>query len=186
MDLRVANSKWITIDGKDISGNGSKTQGNLDFCVNDCQTFDFRTTMRNEPFLQLFHYLYVYPLTVSLSRKRNLFIRVELRKDDADAHRQPLEERLDYLEDGKSIFKLCLRLCSSVYLINERIRDFFLEYDRHTLRTSPPWGSELLEAKGYRVGPVYGDVLAMAWFFLELIVKSMALEQTHLFLSVFH
>ena len=47
--------------------------------------------MRNEPFLQLFHYLFVYPLTVSLSRKRNLFIRVELRKDDADAHRQPLE-----------------------------------------------------------------------------------------------
>ncbi|XWS23297.1 hypothetical protein CRYUN_Cryun29cG0109600 [Craigia yunnanensis] len=374
------NSKWITIDGKDVSGNGSKTQGNLDFCADDCQTFDFHTTMRNEPFLQLFHYLYVYPLTVSLSRKRNLFIRVELRKDDADARRQPLEamhlrergsslqrcvhtqvavgtrvacyhdeikvslpavwtplhhllftffhvdlqtkleapkpvvigyaslplsthaqlrseislpvmkelvphylmdsgkERLDYLEDGKSIFKLRLRLCSSVYPINERIRDFFLEYDRHTLRTSPPWGSELLEAinslknvdstallqflhpilnmllhlvgnggetlqvaaframvniltrvqqesvddaernrslvnyvdysfddfggrqppvypglstvwgslarskaKGYRVGPVYDDVLAMAWFFLELIVKSMALEQTHLF-----
>lgn len=37
-----------------------------------------------------------------------------------------------------------------------------------------------LQAKGYRVGPVYDDVLAMAWFFLELIVKSMALEQTRL------
>ncbi|KAK6251657.1 hypothetical protein QUC31_013377 [Theobroma cacao] len=375
-----SNSKWISSDGKDVSGNGSNTQGNLDFCADDFQAFDFRTTMRNEPFLQLFHCLYVYPLTVSLSRKRNLFIRVELRKDDADARRQPLEamyprergsslqkcahtqvavgarvacyhdeikvslpavwtpshhllftffhvdlqtkleapkpvvigyaslplsthaqlrseislpimrelvphylqdsgkERLDYLEDGKSIFKLRLRLCSSVYPINERIRDFFLEYDRHTLRTSPPWGSELLEAinslknvdstallqflhpilnmllhlignggetlqvaaframvniltrvqqesvddaernrslvnyvdyafddfggrqppvypglstvwgslarskaKGYRVGPVYDDVLAMAWFFLELIVKSMALEQTRLF-----
>ncbi|XP_021300419.1 guanine nucleotide exchange factor SPIKE 1 isoform X2 [Herrania umbratica] len=373
-----SNSKWISSDGKDVSGNGSNTQGNPDFCADDA--FDFRTTMRNEPFLQLFHCLYVYPLTVSLSRKRNLFIRVELRKDDADARRQPLEamyprehgsslqkcahtqvavgarvacyhdeikvslpavwtplhhllftffhvdlqtkleapkpvvigyaslplsthaqlrseislpimrelvphylqdsgkERLDYLEDGKSIFKLRLRLCSSVYPINERIRDFFLEYDRHTLRTSPPWGSELLEAinslknvdstallqflhpilnmllhlignggetlqvaaframvniltrvqqesvddaernrslvnyvdyafddfggrqppvypglstvwgslarskaKGYRVGPVYDDVLAMAWFFLELIVKSMALEQTRLF-----
>ncbi|KAG5025508.1 hypothetical protein JHK86_021422 [Glycine max] len=172
-------------------------------------------------------------------------------------------ERLDYLEDGKSVFRLRLRLCSSLYPINERIRDFFLEYDRHTLRTSPPWGSELLEAinslknvdstallqflhpilnmllhlignggetlqqesvddaernhflvnyvdcafddfggrqppvypglstvwgslarskaKGYRVGPVYDDVLAMAWFFLELIVKSMALEKTRLF-----
>ncbi|XP_021300420.1 guanine nucleotide exchange factor SPIKE 1 isoform X3 [Herrania umbratica] len=375
-----SNSKWISSDGKDVSGNGSNTQGNPDFCADDFQAFDFRTTMRNEPFLQLFHCLYVYPLTVSLSRKRNLFIRVELRKDDADARRQPLEamyprehgsslqkcahtqvavgarvacyhdeikvslpavwtplhhllftffhvdlqtkleapkpvvigyaslplsthaqlrseislpimrelvphylqdsgkERLDYLEDGKSIFKLRLRLCSSVYPINERIRDFFLEYDRHTLRTSPPWGSELLEAinslknvdstallqflhpilnmllhlignggetlqvaaframvniltrvqqesvddaernrslvnyvdyafddfggrqppvypglstvwgslarskaKGYRVGPVYDDVLAMAWFFLELIVKSMALEQTRLF-----
>lgn len=55
------------------------------------QAFDFRSTTRNEPFLQLFHCLYVYPLTVSLSRKRNLFIRIELRKDDADARRQPLE-----------------------------------------------------------------------------------------------
>nr|XP_016432394.1 PREDICTED: guanine nucleotide exchange factor SPIKE 1-like [Nicotiana tabacum] len=188
------------------------------------------------------------------------------------------KERLDYLEDGKNIFKLRLRLCSSLYPVSERIRDFFLEYDRHTLRTSPPWGSELLEAinslknvdstallqflypilnmllhlignggetlqvaaframvniltrvqqesvdeaernaflvnfvdyafddfggrqppvypglstvwgslarskaKGYRVGPVYDDVLAMAWFFLELIVKSMALEQARSF-----
>lgn len=55
------------------------------------QAFDFRTTLRNEPFLQLFHCLYVYPITVNLSRKRNLFIRVELRKDDADIRRQPLE-----------------------------------------------------------------------------------------------
>ncbi|KAL0379335.1 UNVERIFIED_CONTAM: Guanine nucleotide exchange factor SPIKE 1 [Sesamum radiatum] len=198
---------------------------------------------------------------------------------------------MDYLEDGKNVFRLRLRLCSSLYPISERIRDFFLEYDRHILRTSPPWGSELLEAinslknvdstallqflqpilnmllhlignggetlqvaaframvniltrvqqesvddgernlflvnyvdfafddfggrqppvypgsspeqlpsprqwsnrvckeskkiklaKGYRVGPVYDDVLAMAWFFLELVVKSMALEQTRLF-----
>lgn len=55
------------------------------------QAFDFRTTTRNEPFLQLFHCLYVYPMTVSLSRKRNLFIRVELREDDNDIRRQPLE-----------------------------------------------------------------------------------------------
>lgn len=34
------------------------------------------------------------------------------------------------------------------------------------------------QAKGYRVGPVYDDVLSMAWVFLELIVKSMALEQS--------
>lgn len=49
------------------------------------------------------------------------------------------------MEDGKNVFRLRLRLCSSLYPINERIRDFFLEYDRHTLRTSAPWGSELLE-----------------------------------------
>ncbi|KAK7313904.1 hypothetical protein VNO77_39109 [Canavalia gladiata] len=365
-----------------VSGNGANQHGNSDFNADDFHAFDFRTTTRNEPFLQLFHCLYVYPLTLSLGRKRNLFIRVELREDDGDIRRQPLEaiyprgpgldasfqkwghtqvavgarvacyhdeiklslpamwtpthhllftlfhvdlqtkleapkpvvigyaalplsshaqlrseinlpimrelvphylqdagrERLDYLEDGKSVFRLRLRLCSSLYPINERIRDFFLEYDRHTLRTSPPWGSELLEAinslknvdstallqflhpilnmllhlignggetlqvaaframvnivtrvqqesvddaernhflvnyvdcafddfggrqppvypglstvwgslarskaKGYRVGPVYDDVLAMAWFFLELIVKSMALEKTRLF-----
>ncbi|CAM8926387.1 unnamed protein product [Rhodiola kirilowii] len=364
-------------DEKGAIRNKTNGQGNPDITSNDFQAFDFRTTVRNEPFLQLFHCLYVYPLSVSLSRKRNLFIRVELKKDDADVRKQPLEamytmehsetlqkwshtqvavgarmacyhdeikvclpaiwtplhhllftffhidlqskleapkpvvigyaalplsthaqlqseisfpimkelvphylqdtgkERLDYLEDGKNVFRLRLRLCSSLYPVNERIRDFFLEYDRHTLRTSPPWGSELLEAinslknvdstallqflhpilnmllhlignggetlqvaaframvniltrvqqesvddaernrhlvnyvdyafddfggrqppvypglctvwgslarskaKGYRVGPVYDDVLAMAWFFLELVVKSMSLEQT--------
>ncbi|PQQ13627.1 guanine nucleotide exchange factor SPIKE 1 [Prunus yedoensis var. nudiflora] len=375
-----SSSKWNSFDAKEISGNGSNAHGNSVPGSDDFQAFDFRTTTRNEPFLQLFHCLYAYPMTVSLSRKRNLFIRVELREDDNDIRRQPLEamyprepsaslqkwahtqltvgarvasyhdeiklslpatwtpthhllftffhvdlqtkleapkpivigyaalplsthaqlrseislpimrelvphylqdmarERLDYLEDGKNIFRLRLRLCSSLYPINERIRDFFLEYDRHTLRTSAPWGSELLEAinslknvdsiallqflhpilnmllhlignggetlqvaaframvnivtrvqqesvddaernhflvnyvdyafddfggrqppvypglstvwgslarskaKGYRVGPVYDDVLAMAWFFLELIVKSMALEKMRLF-----
>jgi hypothetical protein len=41
--------------------------------------------------------------------------------------------------------------------------------------------ASFLQAKGYRVGPVYDDVLSMAWVFLELIVKSMALEQARLF-----
>ncbi|XP_051152651.1 guanine nucleotide exchange factor SPIKE 1 isoform X2 [Andrographis paniculata] len=364
-------------DNRELDRNGSISYGFTDSASNDFQAFDFRITSRNEPFLQLFHSLYVYPLSVSMSRKRNLFIRVELRKDDGDVRKPPLEamhasalkkmyahtqvavgariacyhdeikvslpsvwtpthhllftffhidlqtkieapkpvvigyaslplstyaqlkseislplmkelvphylqdssrERVDYLEDGKNIFRLRLRLCSSLYPISERIRDFFLEYDRHILRTSPPWGSELLEAinslksvdsiallqflhpvlnmllhlignggetlqvaaframvniltrvqqesvddgernlflvnyvdfsfddfggrqppvypglltvwgslarskaKGYRVGPVYDDVLAMAWFFLELIVKSMALEQTRFF-----
>ncbi|KNA12632.1 hypothetical protein SOVF_124320 [Spinacia oleracea] len=372
-------SKQCFADGKESARNGLKAHENQDFQTDEFHAFDFRATTRNEPFLQLFHCLYVYPLTVSLSRKRNLFIRIELRKDDTDIRRQPLEatyprepgaslekwahtqvavgarvgcyhdeikvslppmwtplhhllftffhvdlqtkleapkpvvigyaalplstyaqsrseislpimreliphylqdagkERLDYLEDGKNAFRLRLRLCSSLYPANERIRDFFLEYDRHILRTSPPWGSELLEAinsfknvdstallqflhpilnmllhlignggetlqvaaframvniltrvqqesaddaernrflisyvdyafddfggrqlpvysglstvwgslarskaKGYRVGPVYDDVLAMSWFFLELIVKSMALEQIRL------
>ncbi|CAL1408076.1 unnamed protein product [Linum trigynum] len=378
--LRSGSQKWNVHDGKAVSGNRSNACLSSELNASDFQAFDFRTTVRNEPFLQLFHCLYVYPLTVSLSRKRNLFVRVELRKDDLDIRRPPLEamhprepgagpqkwvhtqiavgtrvasyhdeiklslpaiwtplhhllftffhvdlqtklevpkpvvigyavlplsthaqlrseislpimrelvphylqdlgkERLEYLEDGKNIFRLRLRLCSSLYPFNERIRDFFLEYDRHTLRTSPPWGSELLEAinslknvdstallqflhpilnmllhligsggetlqvaaframvniltrvqqesvddgernrflvnyvdyafddfggrqapvypglstvwgslarskaKGYRVGPVYDDVLAMAWFFLELVVKSLALEQTRLF-----
>ncbi|CAO2824221.1 unnamed protein product [Amaranthus hypochondriacus] len=372
--------KQHSTDGNESVRNGLKAHENQDSQIDEFHAFDFRAIARNEPFLQLFHCLYVYPLTVSLSRKRNLFIRIELRKDDTDIRRQPLEatyprepgaslekwahtqvavgarvgcyhdeikvslppmwtplhhvlftffhvdlqtkleapkpvvigyaalplstyaqsrseislpimrelvphylqdagkERLDYLEDGKNVFRLRLRLCSSLYPTNERIRDFFLEYDRHILRTSPPWGSELLEAinslknvdstallqflhpilnmllhlignggetlqvaaframvniltrvqqesmddaernrflisyvdyafddfggrqlpvysglstvwgslarskaKGYRVGPVYDDVLAMSWFFLELIVKSMALEQIRLF-----
>ncbi|KAK1280719.1 hypothetical protein QJS04_geneDACA015170 [Acorus gramineus] len=375
------NAKWNYVGGKEVRRNGPSA-----FVQNhrvDFQAFDFRMMTRSEPFSQLLHCLYVYPLTVSLSRKRNLFVRVELRKDDVDLRKQPLEamyprspgspgaplqrsthtqlaigakvayfhdeikiclpaiftpqlhllftffhvdlqtkleapkpvivgyaalplsahaqlhseislpimrelsshylqdggkERMDFLEDGKNVFRLRLRLCSSLYPLNERIKDFFLEYDRHTLRTSPPWGSELLEAinslknvdstaliqflqpilnmllhligdggetlqvaaframvniltrvqqessdaaernrflvnyvdyafddfggrqppvypglssvwgslarskaKGYRVGPVYDDVLSMAWFFLELVVKSMALEQTCLF-----
>lgn len=374
-----AHSRWNLLDRKQVRRNGNNASGDdTDVTSNDFEAFDFRTMTRSEPFSQLLHRLYIYPLSVSFSRKRNLFVRVELKKDDADAHRQPLEaiyprdqgaplqkwadtqvavgtrmacyhdeikvclpavllpqhhllftfyhidltkveapkpvgyaalplvsthpqllseislpimkdllphylqdsskERLDYLEDGKSIFRLRLRFCSSLFAINERIRDFFVEYDRHTLRTSPPWGSELLEAinslksvdstallqflqpilnmllhligdggetlqvaafrvmvniltrvqqessdgaernrflvnyvdyafddfggrqppvypglssvwgslarskaKGYRVGPVYDDVLAMAWFFLELIVKSMALEQNRQF-----
>ncbi|KAH9608212.1 hypothetical protein KSS87_016316 [Heliosperma pusillum] len=240
--------KTRSMKSKQSSVDGIKFHDNKDSYTNEFHAFDFRATTRNEPFLQLFHCLYVYPLTVSLSRKRNLFIRVELRKDDTDNRRQPLEatyprepnastekwahtqlavgarvacyhdemkvslppmwtplhhllftffhvdlqtkleapkpvvigysslplstyaqsrseislpimrelvphylqdagkERLDYLEDGKNVFKLRLKLCSSLYPTNERIRDFFLEYDRHTLRTSPPWGSELLEA----------------------------------------
>uniref|UniRef100_N1QRS9 Dedicator of cytokinesis protein 8 n=1 Tax=Aegilops tauschii TaxID=37682 RepID=N1QRS9_AEGTA len=322
---------------KDTHQNGQSSNGENG---NNFQAFDFRMMARSEPFSQLFHCLYVYPLTVSLSRKRNLFVRVELRKDDSDIRKLPVEvivgyaalplsthiqllsdvslpilrelvphylqesgkEKMDYLEDGKTVFRLRLRLCSSLFPVNERIRDFFVEYDRHTLHTSPPWGSELLEAinslknvesiallqflqpilnmllhligdggetlqvaaframvniltrvqqessdgaernkflvnyvdfafddfgdrqtpvypglstvwgslarskvtgvnirlnegddlvrtiprivsqaKGYRVGPVYDDVLAMAWFFLELIVKSMGLEQSRLF-----
>lgn len=61
------------------------------FILLQFQAFDFRITSRNEPFLQLFHCLYVYPLSVTMSRKRNLFIRVELRKDDADIRKPPLE-----------------------------------------------------------------------------------------------
>ncbi|AQK40699.1 Guanine nucleotide exchange factor SPIKE 1 [Zea mays] len=58
------------------------------------EAFDFRMLTRSEPFSQLFHCLYVYPLTVSLSRKRNLFVRVELRKDDSDIRKPPLEVSL--------------------------------------------------------------------------------------------
>ncbi|KAM0931583.1 hypothetical protein ACQ4PT_000257 [Festuca glaucescens] len=374
--IHSSQSSGATVK-KDTHQNGQSSNAENG---NNFQAFDFRMMARSEPFSQLFRCLYVYPLTVSLSRKRNLFVRVELRKDDSDIRKPPIEavhprdqnttlqkcahtqisvgtrmscyhdevkislpalltpqhhllftffhvdlqmkleapkpvivgyaalplsthiqllsdvslpilrelvphylqesgkERMDYLEEGKTVFRLRLRLCSSLFPVNERIRDFFVEYDRHTLHTSPPWGSELLEAinslknvestallqflqpilnmllhligdggetlqvaaframvniltrvqqessdgaernrflvnyvdfafddfgdrqtpvypglstvwgslarskaKGYRVGPVYDDVLAMAWFFLELIVKSMGLEQSRLF-----
>lgn len=87
-------NEWRNIHSnrhKEQTLNGSNSTGHADLTANDVQAFDFRTTIRNEPFLQLFHCLYVYPLTVSLSRKRNLFIRIELRKDDADARKQSLE-----------------------------------------------------------------------------------------------
>lgn len=398
-DLNDVGESGGPVDGSDVNRNGSIKLNSYDrkklhksFLqmnagigpnYNNDEVFealDFRMMLRSEPFTQLIHCLYLYPLTVSFSRKRNLFIRVEMRKDDGDIRKQPVEamyprgpglglqkwantqvavgtrmasyhdeikiclpalltpqhhllftffhvdlqtvleapkpvvvgyavlplfsyaqllmdlslpvmkelaphylqdnvkERLDYLEDGKTVFRLRLRICSTLFPLNERIRDFFLEYDRHVLRTSPPWGSELLEAinslknvesyallqflqpilnmllnligdggetlqvaaframvniltrvqqessdgaernrflvnyvdytfddfggqqasvypglstvwgslarskaKGYRVGPVYDDVLAMAWFFLELIVKSMALEQNKIY-----
>jgi hypothetical protein len=55
-----------------------------------------------------------------------------------------MQDRLEYLDDGRRVLKLRSRLCSSLYPVNERIRDFFSEYDRHVLRTSP-WGNELME-----------------------------------------
>lgn len=54
--------------------------------------------------------------------------------------------------------------------------------DKKTLIWSDYYNSVVVtQAKGYRVGPVYDDVLSMAWVFLELIVKSMALEQSRTF-----
>ncbi|KAI6674336.1 hypothetical protein NL676_002242 [Syzygium grande] len=318
-----SNIKRHSFDGKEASDNRLNSQGNSDFNADDFQAFDFRTTTRNEPFLQLFHSLYVYPLTVALSRKRNLFIRVELRKDDADVRRQPLEA-LYPREPGVSLQKwvhtqvavgartACyhdevklllpaiwtplhhllftffhidlqtkleapkpvvigyaalplsthaqLRSEISLPIMRELVPHYLQDAGKESLdyledgKNVPPWGSELLEAinslknvdstallqflhpilnmllhlignggetlqvaafravvniltraqqesfilvsplfggslarskaKGYRVGPVYDDVLAMAWFFLELIVKSMALEQTRLFYHV--
>ncbi|CAN4081531.1 unnamed protein product [Withania somnifera] len=221
-------SKSKSSEMKELVLNGSATHENVENTADDFEALDFRTTTRNEPFLQLFHCLYVYPLTVSMNRKRNMFIRVELRKDDTDIRKPPLEamhprepgvplqrwshtqvavgarlasfhdeikvslpaiwtpshhllftfyhvdlqtkleapktvvigyaslplsthaqfrseislpimkelvphylqesskERLDYLDDGKNIFKLRLRLCSSLYPVSERIRDFSL------------------------------------------------------------
>ncbi|KAM0925574.1 hypothetical protein ACQ4PT_004107 [Festuca glaucescens] len=52
---------------KDTHQNGQSSNAENG---NNFQAFDFRVMARSEPFSQLFHCLYVYPLTVSLSRKR--------------------------------------------------------------------------------------------------------------------
>ncbi|KAM0925575.1 hypothetical protein ACQ4PT_004107 [Festuca glaucescens] len=132
---------------KDTHQNGQSSNAENG---NNFQAFDFRVMARSEPFSQLFHCLYVYPLTVSLSRKRIYLLLSDvslpiLRELVPHYLQENGKERMDYLEEGKTVFRLRLRLCSSLFPVNERIWDFFVEYDRHTLHTSPPWGSELLE-----------------------------------------
>lgn len=52
---------------------------------------------------------------------------------------------MELLDEGKAVFRLRSRLCSSLYAVNDKIRDFFAEYDRYVLHTNQPLGSELLE-----------------------------------------
>ncbi|XP_024384292.1 guanine nucleotide exchange factor SPIKE 1 isoform X3 [Physcomitrium patens] len=369
--------KWSSMDKRRLAHSASANS--FEFLRPHFKAIEFRTSNRGDLMSQMLHCLYIYPQTLNLSKKRNLFVRVELRKDDYDIRKPPLEalyprdtdnnmqkyghsqvdinsktphfhdefkirlpavitpqhhllftffhvdlqmkleapkpvvvgysvlplligvqvqrldgtlpvvkellphyleesvkEQMELLDEGKAVFRLRSRLCSSLYAVNDKIRDFFAEYDRYVLHTNQPLGSELLEAinglkhvepsamlqfllpslnmllrmigdggetlqvaaframvniissrvqqessdvgadrnkylvqyvdysfddfggvsepvypglcsvwrslarskaKGYRVGPVYDDVLSMSWFFLELIVKSMALEQ---------
>lgn len=52
---------------------------------------EFRLGSEVEAQSQLLHCLYIYPQSVNLSRKRSLFVRVELRRDDGDIRKPPLE-----------------------------------------------------------------------------------------------
>jgi len=52
---------------------------------------------------------------------------------------------MELLDEGKAVFRLRSRLCSSLYPVNEKIREFFAEYDRYVLDAIQPLGSELLE-----------------------------------------
>ena len=58
------------------------------------KAIEFRMSNRGEPLSQMLHCLYIYPQTLTLNKKRNLFVRVELRKDDFDIRKPPLE--VDY------------------------------------------------------------------------------------------
>ena len=93
---------------------------------------------------------------------------------------------MDYLEDGKTVFRLRLRLCSSLFPVNERIRDFFVEYDRHTLHTSPPWGSELLEVT-IRICLTYGGAVDFFLLWLTQNVEILLLWLADAFIfSTYH
>lgn len=52
---------------------------------------------------------------------------------------------MELLDEGKAVFRLRTRMCSSLYPVNEKIREFFAEYDKYVLRTGPAMGSDLLE-----------------------------------------
>lgn len=103
------------------------------------EAFDFRTTTRNEPFLQLFHCLYVYPSTVSMSRKRNVFIRVELRKDDIDFRKPPLEVCISFFQSSSYKFHVVGSLsdCLSLGYASKGTRCTTSEMVSHT---SCCWG----------------------------------------------
>ena len=86
-------SKWNVNEAREVGGSRSNTiQGAvLEIGNDDCRALNFRALTKNEPFSQLLYCLFVYPLTVNLSIKCNLFMRVELRKDDVDIRKHALE-----------------------------------------------------------------------------------------------
>jgi hypothetical protein len=74
-----------------------------------------------------------------------LFLVKEIRRGTKSMLNLLFQEHMELLDEGKAIFRLRSRLCSSLYPVNEKIREFFAEYDRYALHTSQPLGSELLE-----------------------------------------
>lgn len=51
---------------------------------------------------------------------------------------------MEYLDDGRPIFRLRLRLCSTIHPTNERLQAFHVAYDRHMLGAGGPPSSALL------------------------------------------
>jgi hypothetical protein len=47
------------------------------------RALDFRSLDRSEPYTELIHLLYVYPLSLHTAKKKNLLVKVELRDDDS-------------------------------------------------------------------------------------------------------
>ncbi|KAK8957714.1 hypothetical protein KSP39_PZI001329 [Platanthera zijinensis] len=137
-----------TNDLNDIVGSGGPADGSDVHRNGSLKLNSFDRKKQRKSFLQMNagigpHYSNDEVVSVGLQMDLSLPVMKELAPHYLQDN---VKERLDYLEDGKAVFRLRLRICSTLFPLNERIRDFFLEYDRHVLRTSPPWGSELLEA----------------------------------------
>ena len=77
---------------------------------------EFRLGSEVEAQSQLMHCLYIYPQSVNLSRKRNLFVRVELRKDDSDIRKPPLEVMVFIAMLLGQLFACSYRMLLSSYL----------------------------------------------------------------------
>lgn len=52
---------------------------------------DFPVLTKNEPFYEPLHCLFVYPLIFNFIRKRTLFMRFELLKNDVDIRKNEIE-----------------------------------------------------------------------------------------------
>ena len=126
---------------------------------------------RSEPFSQLFHCIYVYPLTVSLSRKRNLFVRVELRKDDSDIRKPPLEVcLLNYLLS-------CWMLVSSQTSLSIRDVGFQAVHPRERNTMLQKWGHTQI-AVGTRMASYHDEV--------KISLPALLTPQHHLVFTFFH
>eukprot|EP00897_Mesotaenium_endlicherianum_P009809 jgi/Mesen1/8857/ME000053S08270 len=173
--------------GGDDGRGGNGVRGGVQF-----RALDFRSMNCMEPHTKLLHCLFVYPQCIALSKKFNIFIRVELRSDDSDLQKPAMEllrsafsqvapgsKTAMYHDefkvrmpavftpqhhllftffhvelamrnepprpDGKPVFRVRMRMCSSIYPVSDRVREFFRVYDRHVLHSAPP-GPELLDA----------------------------------------
>ncbi|GJP38566.1 hypothetical protein CLOM_g23007 [Closterium sp. NIES-68] len=71
--------------GSDVEEMGALSRTfSISRLLNGFHALDFTDMTRAEPFTHLEHLVFVYPHSVALPKKLNLFVRVELRDDDAD------------------------------------------------------------------------------------------------------
>lgn len=96
---------------------------------------EFRIGPKAEPLSQLLHCLYIYPQSVNLSKKRNLFVRLELRKDDGDIRKPPLEVCGLQFTSNYQLLSLSLERTNVIFLDHPRLT---LTWCPLSLKSSPP------------------------------------------------